>query len=149
MLAELLYTSAGGLVNAGVVFDKLAARPEIRCLPTPEASDGAGLHERVIENMVAFVSNRLGTKGTRHGEDQNIHDALLAAAVDGKMVADRQISAMANLFGVPWAAIKCAVVRRVTIDDEEIEREETSPSGMTPPSATSIASGFRGLGFSD
>eukprot|EP00966_Prymnesium_polylepis_P290343 6706807-Prymnesium_polylepis.1 len=62
--------------------------------------------------MVEFVYEQLGTKGTRHAEDQNAHDMILTAAVDGKMEEDKLINAVAKLFGVPWTAVKRAVLRR-------------------------------------
>ena len=43
----------------------------------------AEIDHRVVVNLIAFLGDHLRTKGTRHAEDQNIHDAVLTALVDG------------------------------------------------------------------
>ena len=82
------------------------------------------LNDRCIRNVTDFFGGHLGSKGTRHAENQNVHDALLTAVVDGKMKEDRLILAVSKLFGAGWRAVEAAVLRRVKLDDECIERTE-------------------------
>ena len=56
-----------------------------------------------------FFRRHLRTKGTRYAEDQNVHDALLTAVVDGKMREDRLIEAVAKVFGARWPAVAAAI----------------------------------------
>jgi hypothetical protein len=122
-LAEHLYSSAGGLANAAAVYGKLVKLQEIRCLPSVQGEPY--INERIVGNLVEFTCEQLSTKGTRHAEDQNAHDVILTAAVDGRMDKDRLIRTVSKLFGVPWAAVKRAVLRRVKLNDEKIARTET------------------------
>ena len=83
---------------------KFAQLPEVRIFLEPESE----LDGRLVRNLTAFLGTHLSTKGTRHAEDQNVHNALLVALVDGEMLKDRLISAVAKLLGVRWEAVKCA-----------------------------------------
>ena len=58
-----------------------------------------------------------------------MHDAILTAVVDGKMMEDKLILAVSKFLGVAWAAVKRAVERRVKMEDEDVERTEVSPTG--------------------
>ena len=75
----------------------------------------------MIDNLFTFFSDHFGTMGTRHGEDQNVVDAVLTMLVDKDMVEDRLIKAAAELIGQRWHTIKAAVVRRAKVDSEEAE----------------------------
>lgn len=81
--------------------------------------------------MITFLGDHLRTKGTRGAEDQNILNAILVALVDGQMVEDKMINAVATLLGARWHAVKSAVLRRVKIDDEE--RQGTHGIWMRTP----------------
>ena len=76
------------------------------------------LNDRCIRNVTDFFGGHLGSKGTRHAEDQNVLDALLTAVVDGDMLKDRLIDAVAKLLGANWHAVKRAVLTRLKLDDE-------------------------------
>ena len=114
-----LYANAGGLANAIKVAGKLAQLPEMRSIIA--MVEDTNLDARLVQNVVDFMAKHLPTKGTRHGEDQNIYNALLVALVDGSMVDDKLISAVAKVFGARWHAVKAAVVTRLKLDDELTE----------------------------
>ena len=117
-----LYETAGGLAAAQKVIEKMAVMPEIRVLVSLGENPELELNERCLDNVVTFLKNHLSTKGTRHAEDQNVHDAILTALVDEKMVEDKLINAVAKLVGARWEAIKRAVLRRAKLNDEETEK---------------------------
>jgi hypothetical protein len=81
---------------------KLAQVPEMRVLlqMAEQESPHTKLSERFVQNMIDFVSNHLSTKGTRHADDQTIHDALLTALVDERMLEDRLINTIARQLDV-------------------------------------------------
>ena len=89
----------------------------------------AEIDHRVVVNLIAFLGDHLRTKGTRHAEDQNTHDAILTALVDAQMAEDKLITAVARLLGVRWEAVKRAVLRRVKLDEEEKDVDEQQPDG--------------------
>ena len=136
-LATQLHAIAGGGAAAAQVKAKLINLPEIRALEgfLAFAEEGELTHvelpQRLLDNLVTFVSDRLGTEGTRHGEDQNVHNAILTAVMDGKMLEDKLIAAVAKMLDVAWAVAKRAIERRVKMEDEDVERSEASPSGAT------------------
>ena len=49
------------------------------------------MNERLVGSIIKFLTDHLPSQGsgTRHAGDQNIHDAILTALVDGKMAEDR------------------------------------------------------------
>ena len=100
------------------------------------------LNDRCIRNVTDFFGGHLGSKGTRHAENQNVHDALLTAVVDGKMKEDRLILAVSKLFGAGWRAVEAAVLRRVKLDDECIERTHgaLAEAGMLPRTVSIVMS---------
>ena len=122
-IANQLFSTAGSLANAVAVLEKLIKLPEMRVLlvfvwnPTEKLR----LEDRLILNLVRFLTEHLSTKGTRHAEDQNIHDALLTAMVDGAMIEDELINAVATLLGQRWHSIRNAIARRMKIEAEKTE----------------------------
>jgi hypothetical protein len=122
-LTNQLFASAGGLTNAAKVMEKMVNLPEMRVVMLFVENPGVKLKlpDRLLRNFVAFLTGHLRTKGTRHAEDQNIHDALLTAMVDGSMIKDELINAVATFLGQRWHAVKDAVIRRMKIDAEETE----------------------------
>ena len=96
------------------------------------------LNARLIDNVLDFFYNHLRSKGTRHAEDQNIRDAILAALVDEQMVEDKMINAVATLLGVRWEAVKLAVLCRMKLDDEESEKQ--LPGGVWTQRKRSVLS---------
>ena len=114
-----LYANAGGLGNAIKVAGKLAQLPEMRAIIA--MAENTSLNARHVQNVADFMARHLTTRGTRHGEDQNIYNALLVALVDGSMADDKLINAVANTFGARWHAVKAAVVTRLKLDDELTE----------------------------
>jgi hypothetical protein len=117
-LANALFATAGGVANAVKVMGKLVNLPEVRALLDLIEDPEVELTERGVRNVATFFANHLRTKGTRHAEDQNVHDAILTAFVDEKMLEDKLINAVANLLGARWHAVKDAVERRMKIDCE-------------------------------
>ena len=126
VIANELFASAGGAANAQKVLGKLLQLPEIRALDEVNFEDDADrdLKERCIENLIDFIRGHLSATGTRHAEDQNVLDALLTAVVDGEMINDRLVTAVAKLIGARWEAVKRAVLTRLKLDDENDERVE-------------------------
>lgn len=82
----------------------------------------ADLNERLVSNIIGFLGNQLRKKGTRSIDDQNIHNAILTAAVDGSMMKENKINAVATRLGQRWEAVKSAVLRRIKLDQEEEEK---------------------------
>jgi hypothetical protein len=125
-IANELFASAGGAANAQKVLGKLLQLPEIRALDEVNFEDNADteLRARCIENLIEFIRGHLSTTGTRHAEDQNVLDALLTAVVDGEMINDRLVTAVAKLIGARWEAVRRAVLTRLKLDDENVERIE-------------------------
>lgn len=117
---------AGGLANAQKVHGKFKKLPEIRELECFSDDGDPETNARIINNLISFLSEHLDTTGTRHTADQNIHDALLVAIVDGDMIEDRMINALAEMLGVRWHAIKRAVLTRMKLDDEMVEKKVDS-----------------------
>ena len=115
-IANQLFATAGGAANAQKVVAKFALLPEVRALDAIDEHDP--LRDRCFDNFIRFLNQRLSASGTRHAEDQNVLDALLTAHVDGDMIQDRLINAVANMFGARWHAIKRAVLTRLKTDDE-------------------------------
>ena len=116
--------SAGSLSSAKKVITKFAALPEIRALVEFAENPNRELDERLIQNVIKFFEDHLRTRGNRHAEDQNIHDAILAALVDRDMESEKLINTVATCLGVRWDTVKRAVLRRMKLDDEETEKVE-------------------------
>ena len=119
-LVTQLYATAGSMQNAGLMMSKVVRLPEVRVLDIVMDAKSS-LTDRCITNIIKLLRERLGTAGTRHAADQNLHDGILTALVDPAMEQDRLIEPVAKLFGVNWHAVKRAVERRLKINDEESE----------------------------
>lgn len=137
-LAKDLCVGAGSQQNAQKVLSKFAKLPEARLFTEFANNSTIELNARLIDNVLDFFYNHLRSKGTRHAEDQNIRDAILAALVDEQMVEDKMINAVATLLGVRWEAVKLAVLCRMKLDDEESEKQ--LPGGVWTQRKRSVLS---------
>ena len=124
-VANEMFATAGGLTNAAEVFGKVLKLPEIRILVDLSnwLDESTSLDERLVANVVSLIAARFQTRGTRHASDQNALEAILVALVDEKLAQDRLITAVAELLGVQWHAVKRAIERRAKIMSEEIEQK--------------------------
>ena len=125
-----IFANAGSLTDAAVVLGRLLNMPEVR-VAQELLTKRVELPERALGNVVSFIYTHFSTEGTRHAEDQNAHDVILTAVVDGMLEKDRLIDAFAKMLGVSWAAVKRAILRRVKRDDEALERTEFDPRGSS------------------
>jgi hypothetical protein len=123
-LSNQLFANAGGIVAATDVVGKFLRLPEVRVALDFAEKPELELDERFVRNIIDFFANHLATKGTRYAEDQNLHNGLLTAMVDGGMAEENLILAVAKRLGRRWDAVKAAILRRIKLDEEEKEGGE-------------------------